>query len=500
MSGGEQSLQPKKSPESVDISAPLSAFKEVVVVQPTPVVQMSWIYNINSRISTERSNNGSATAANGSLTLSTGAAANQSSAILSVDPVKYAPGQGIRYRGTALFTTGVANSEQVIGIGDAFEGFFFGYDGADFGVLRRRGGQPEIRTLTITTASSTAENITVTLNGDADATVAVTASGVIGTTVNEIAAHDYSDLGTGWDAYAVGDDVVFVSWSDSAKSGTYSISGTTVVGAFVQDVAGVTAVDTWIAQTAWSEDKMDGSGPSGVTLDQTKGNVYQISFQWLGYGCIAFGIENPSTGRIDPVHLIEYSNAQTETSIENPTLPLFGQVKNGSNTTDITMNMGSMGGFIEGIARPIGPTTGIGSSSVAVGTTEIPILSVRSNVVHQGQLNRVPTHPEYFSLSTDSNKNITFRVYEDADLIGASFADLDAETSTLQKDVAATSFSGGRELFDIELGRVDSLVVKIDQTTEVIRPAEILTITAQVSTGGGAGNTANFSVHVVELF
>ncbi len=46
--------------------------------------------------------------------------------------------------------------------------------------------------------------------------------------------------------------------------------------------------DTLVAQTAW-DDKMDGSGLSGITLDKTKAQIFFVDFQWLGVGSVRFG-------------------------------------------------------------------------------------------------------------------------------------------------------------------------------------------------------------------
>jgi hypothetical protein len=77
--------------------------------------------------------------------------------------------------------------------------------------------------------------------------------------------------------------VCFTSWNDTPRTGTYSLSSaTTAVGSFAQTIAGVNPTDVWTAQTAWNgADIFDGNGLTSVTLDPTKGNVYQIAYQWL---------------------------------------------------------------------------------------------------------------------------------------------------------------------------------------------------------------------------
>ena len=302
-----------------------TAFGLLAVAEMEPTAQLQFTYNIHTLLVNVEENSGTVTQANSMAHLSTGAGANQSATLLSRREVPYTPGVGVLFRGTAVFTTGVANSIQCIGIGDAFDGFFFGYSGASFGIIHRTGGEPEIQTLTITTASNTAEDITITLNGVAVADVTVTAAGADSavtrtTTANDIATHDFSDTGAGWTAKAVGATVQFIARDSGAKAGAFTLSGAvTAVGAFAETDNGIATTETTIAQTAWSEDKMAGAGSSGMTLDPTKGNVYQIQYQWLGFGQIVFSLEDQATGDIVVVHRITYTNQNTIPSIANPT-------------------------------------------------------------------------------------------------------------------------------------------------------------------------------------
>lgn len=60
-------------------------------------------------------------------------------------------------------------------------------------------------------------------------------------------------------------------------------------------------VDTVIPQASWNLDKMDGTGPSGITLDLSKIQIFVIDYQWLSAGQIRFGFDGP--GRITYVNL-----------------------------------------------------------------------------------------------------------------------------------------------------------------------------------------------------
>jgi len=490
-----KSLQVTPSPEAK------GAFGESLVTQLEPVVQLLFSYNVNPLEVDARDNGGASSIENSMLKLSTGAAANQSSSMLSREIARYEPGIGYRARFTGVFTTGVANSNQVIGIGDSGEGLFFGYNGTSFGVMRRYGGKPEIRTLTVTTASSTAEDITITLDGDAETTVTVTNSGDTTTTANEIASHDYSGTGGGWTAKAVGATVVFTSWSSSSKTGTYTLSSaTTAVGTFAQTLAGAAATDTWVAQSSWNgDDIFDGNGITGVTIDPTKGNVFQIDLQYLGFGLIRFFIEDPDDGEMHLVHSIEYANANTVPSLDNPSLHLYACAENSSNTSDIVLKTASMGIFVDGKRRDYGVNRGAENAANLSTANNTPVLSIRIAETYAGKLNRSQVKLNYASAAVDHTKPVVIKFYANPDLTGASFAAIDSNTSSVYKDTSATALTGGVFLFALPLGKTSNDVIDLKDNIDLGRfgPGDVLTISADPVSATGAD--VDVAVNFTEL-
>lgn len=475
-----QALQVTPPPEGK------TAFGETIVVEPAPVVQLDFPYDTNlGLINIFENQSGTITHSNHMLTVNSGAASNSSGEFRSKRIIKYNPGQGAMVRFTAKFTTGVANNTQMIGVGNESDGFFFGYNGTAFGILHRRNGAPEIRTLTVSTGSSNAENITITLDGDT-ASVAVTASGSADTTAQEIAAHDYSDVGAGWTAKQIGSKVEFKSWDGATHSGTFSLSGaTSAVGTFAQNVVGTEPTETWVAQTSWNgEDIFDGNGLTGVTLDPTKGNVYQIKYQWLGFGLITFYIEDPDDGELHLVHGIEYSNANTTPSISDPSLALMARSANTSNTSNITLQTASMAGFIEGKTSYIGVRLGVENGITAVGTSYKPILTIR-----QGQYKNshaVQTFSKIMRLgaAVNHNKPMTIAIIEDGTLTGASFSRVDS-TSAIESDISATAITGGIETFEIPLGPTGNEYISFvdDYFAYNIPAGKTITIAAKALSG-----------------
>jgi len=122
----------------------ISAFGESLSVSPKPAVQVSFAYNIHADIvSTQTANGGTITQSDGSAVLSTSANIAGSAILESKDVVRYGPGQGVIARFAASFAPPRDNSTQLAGIGNTSDGFFFGYNGTQFGALRRRNNADE---------------------------------------------------------------------------------------------------------------------------------------------------------------------------------------------------------------------------------------------------------------------------------------------------------------------------------------------------------------------
>lgn len=464
-----------------------SAFGEHSVAEPTPIVQLSFVYGTNPGQTDAYANaSGSVTQANRMLLVSSGAAANSSGEMRSKRILKYNAGQGAMARFTALFTSGVANSTQMVGTGNESDGFFFGYNGTSFGVLHRRNGSPEIRTLTVTTKSSTAENITITLDG-VTKSVAVTNGADTTVTANQIAAADYSSTGAGWSARAIGSNVEFKSWNAATHTGTYSLSGaSTAVGTFAQNVAGVAPTETWIPQASWNgQDKFDGTGVTGVTLDPTKGNVYQIKYQWLGFGLITFFVEDPDDGELHIVHSIEYANANTTPSLGDPSLALLARAANASNTSNVVVKSASMAAFIEGPTNLIGYRLGVSNTKTTVTTSLLPIISVRQGQYRNSLAVQTVAKILRAALAVEHTKPITIKILEDATLVGASWQDVEAARTAIQYDTAATSLTGGRETFSVPLGKSSNTIADFldDYFSYNLQPSRVITFAAIANSG-----------------
>lgn len=119
----------------------MSAFGTLEAVALTPVVQIDFVHGINSQIgAVTTANSATGDTSSARLRLQSGTNSAGSAVYASRRSAKYRPGQGMTARFTAAFTTGVADSTQIVGAGNSLNGYFFGYNGASFGICHRNAG------------------------------------------------------------------------------------------------------------------------------------------------------------------------------------------------------------------------------------------------------------------------------------------------------------------------------------------------------------------------
>lgn len=108
-------------------------------------------------------------------------------------------------------------------------------------------------------------------------------------------------------------------------------------GLFLQDNEGTmqlvrrsyitgSAVDEAVDQTDWNLDSMDGTGPSGITLDFTKSQILLIDFEWLGVGRARMGFV--VDGIAYYAHQFVHANNIVGVYMSTPNLPLRYEIEN----------------------------------------------------------------------------------------------------------------------------------------------------------------------------
>lgn len=119
----------------------VSAFGDLIAVDNTPVIQLDFVYGINSQTaSTSITTTGVADTNASRLRLQTGVGAAGAASLTSTRIARYRAGQGMTARFTAAWTSSASNSTQFVGVGNSQVGYFFGFNGTSFGLSIRNGG------------------------------------------------------------------------------------------------------------------------------------------------------------------------------------------------------------------------------------------------------------------------------------------------------------------------------------------------------------------------
>lgn len=263
------------------------------------------------------------------------------------------------------------------------------------------------------------------------------------------------------------------------------------------NVFGIIAGDTpgaFIPQSSWNGDPFNGTGPSGLVLDPSYGNVYQIKYQWLGYGAQTFWIEDPVSGDFILVHTIQYANQFRQTSLGSPDVQAHLYVTNGESL-GLNSKLFSASFMIGHEGKP-NANIGIQFSTYSDGKT-LPsantlynVLTIRNpaTLAGSGDDNNVPIKLMNIStLASVSNRPMCVRVvvapasFGSALTYGAVHANSIAEAAT-----DTVTVTGGRISFSYWIAAGTSSTADMHDQNLIIYPGQVVTIGA-FTTGGTNG-------------
>jgi hypothetical protein len=372
------------------------AFGEYAVSELTPVVQLDPIYGLpTNSFQTYSFTSGIATTRNSLFVAETGTSAYGYSVVRSKRFLRYRPGQG----GVARFTAHFINPT----VGVTLRAGFFSQESAlqvgfntngKFGILRQYGTKAEIRKLTITTAASSSGISTVILNGTSYNVSLVNDSADTSATAAKLgfstsyATHipDQRD-----------NTIIFLANSVGPQTGNFQfIPGTTgAVGTFTTIQSGKVATEEWTYQEDWNLDNLTGVGgtenPSGVTLDTTKLNVFQINYRWLGAGEQRYAIENPINGDMIFVHHAHYSNKYNIPWVDNPSFKIGYAAANlsgvGIASTAAVCGASLMMGVEGKIVQNVYPSSAFRSTAGLSANVVNHLITVQNPTTNNGVLN-----------------------------------------------------------------------------------------------------------------
>lgn len=431
--------------------------------------------------------------------------------------LQYRPGQGVVGRMSLIFSAAAAAVDKYGGIASSTNGLYFGYNGANFGIRHQYNGVHAVQSLQILTAG--VGTIILTVDG-VDVTIDIVQTGnpldtpSLAEIATQISEADFS--AALYAADAINNIVIFRSDRTATGTGTRTFAldgGITGISAYLPSdsfttpsTASADSTKTNIAASSFNLDKLDGTGPSGITLNPQVGNVYQIQMKWLGFGRIIFSVENFTTGRMFPCHVIyPTADAFTQPSLSQPDmqLSLFTTTTAAGVTTGTTIQAGSMGGFIENAIQPK-RTKGASNAHAGLGadiTVETVLISVRSPRTYRGLVSQTMARLTNLTVTCAENTN-TSRAFATVKIcIGGTVSNADSNlltygyydqaksnsflyiaTPTVAQDFKLANFS---EIFSVDVSSGNTLTIDLLKEEIYLYKNENLFITYTLTRSNG---------------
>ncbi len=225
------------------------------------------------------------------------------------------------------------------------------------------------------------------------------------------------------------------------------IDGTTLCLVERSSVTG-SVVETRVAKANWNLDKLDGTGPSLMTLDITKAQILWMDIEWLGVGAVRMGFV--IDGKFIHCHTFNHSNLVTSTYITTASLPCRYEIKNtgitsgASTLKQICTSVISEGGYeLRGLQQAVG--TAIGAPrDLTVVNTYYPVISIRLKS-SPDRLDAIVILTAISLLGITNNANYNWQVVASGTTTGGTWVSAGTD-SAVDYNITGTSFAGGRVL------------------------------------------------------
>lgn len=216
----------------------------------------------------------------------------------------------------------------------------------------------------------------------------------------------------------------------------------TVTETRISQFGGVYGVD----DTGWNVDRMDGTGPSGVTLNITRAQIFWMDIEWLGEGTVRLGFI--IDGVFIECHKFNHANLITSTYITTACLPLRYEITNTGITASpstlkqVCSTVISEGGYqLKGLQQAIGTPIAT-PRTFAVAGTFYPIVGIR---LLSSRLDAIVISTAASILGIGNGKNYAWRVVQDSVVTGGAWVPAGV-ASSIEYNITGTSVVGGRIL------------------------------------------------------
>lgn len=226
----------------------------------------------------------------------------------------------------------------------------------------------------------------------------------------------------------------FVGYSDGSNGIELQQSGSTVQIVLLSDTA---VGDQTVAKASWNLDVMDGTGPSGVTLDLTKQQILVVDFQALYSGRVRIGFN--VDGIVHYVHEFNHANSVVQPYVQTANLPVrSGMTCTGTVSTTMhftcssVISEGGQGGAVEGF------TFATEGSATAGSGARTHVLSIRPRTTFNSIANRAKFILEGVSVMVTGANPVLWELCLGQATTTPSYANVNTTYSTMDADSTGT--------------------------------------------------------------
>lgn len=209
-----------------------------------------------------------------------------------------------------------------------------------------------------------------------------------------------------------------------------------------------TTVDNVVAQASWNVDKLDGTGPSGVSIDPTMANIFYIELEWLGAGLVRTGFS--INGTIYIAHVFRNSNSITTPYMTTGSLPCSYEIFNTgilgtpASIKQICATVHSEGG------QPDNRYFFSASSSITpadITTTSSPIIMIRPKLLFNSVTNRGSVFPQDVVIYPISSQPIQYDIILNPTITGSPiWISADTNSAVEYSVTAGLTSTGGTRI------------------------------------------------------
>jgi len=237
-----------------------------------------------------------------------------------------------------------------------------------------------------------------------------------------------------------------VGYFSSANGIYFEQSGESGISFVKRDSIQGTVTNTIVNQSDWNTDKLDGTGPSSITLDPTKAQIFWSDMEWLGVGTVRAGFI--IDGKKILCHAFQHANIASATYMTTASLPVRYEIENLDDTTvtgqmkQICSTVISEGGYeLQGSSKSVGISPAAPVTLTATNTF-YPIVSLR---LKSTRPDAVVVLSNISVAGITNNANYRWRIVNGGISTGGSWVSAGADSS-VEYNITATSFTGSETL------------------------------------------------------